>query len=55
MEFKTEMGTYIKVPKFQAMTWHEHNEMCRELINAAIDNEQRIRAKQTVQEPPMIN
>ena len=53
MEFRTEMGTYIKVPKLKSMTWEEHIEMCRELVNAALDNEQRIRGKQTIQEPPM--
>ena len=53
MEFRTEMGTYIKVPKLKSMTWEEHIEMCRELVNAALDNEQRIRGKQNIQEPPM--
>ena len=39
MEFKTEMGTYIRVQKRSNMTWEEHNNMCRELINVALNHE----------------
>lgn len=46
MEFKSEMGTYIKVQKRSNMTWEEHNNMCRELINVALNHEDIIRNKQ---------
>lgn len=54
MEFKTEMGTRILVPKHRSMTWEQHNEMCQELIDAALRNENRIRSNQTVEDPPMV-
>ena len=46
MEFKTEMGTYIRVQKRSNMTWEEHNNMCRELINVVLNHEDIIRNNQ---------
>lgn len=54
MEFKTEMGTFIRVPRDKKMNKNEHYEMCRELVSLAIDNEKRINAKSSVENSLMV-